>query len=241
MRELFLVTGSSSGLGLALTEELLTRENAEVHGLARRRPRLDHPRYVHHAVDLSQPQTLAGWAFPDLQPFDRVTLVNNAGWIGPVKPFALLDPADLDRALQVNFQAPFYLTQRFLNAPGPGMSGRAVLNISSGAAQYPVPSWSAYCASKAALDRMSQVLALDHPELTVLSVAPGVVDTPMQADIRTRSAEDFPHVERFINYYEEGQLTSAASTARRLVRLLDNPSLTQGEVVVSLRNLNFQP
>lgn len=241
MKHFFLVTGTSSGLGKELALQLLEHEDHEVHGLSRRSPKINHPRYTHHTVDLSQAQALHQWAFPDLQGFATATLINNAGWIGPVRPFAKLDPLDLDRALQVNFQAPFVLTHAFLNSQGPGYSNRTILNISSGAAQYPVPSWSAYCASKAALDRMSEVLALDHPELTVLSVAPGVVDTPMQADIRGRNPIDFPQVERFISYHDQGELVPAGATAERLLKLLKNPEITQGQVVVSLRKLTFNP
>lgn len=239
MKNFFLVTGTSSGLGKELALQLLSNPDHAVHGLSRRSPKIDHPRYTHHTVDLSQAQALRSWQFPSLEAFQTATLINNAGWIGPVRPFAKLDPLDLDRALQVNFQAPFVLTHSFLNSVGPAFSHRTVLNISSGAAQYAVPSWSAYCASKAALDRMSEVLAIDHPELTVLSVAPGVVDTPMQADIRKRNPIDFPHVERFISYHDQGELVPASATADRLIQLLKNPEVAQGEVVVSLRKLTF--
>ena len=71
-----------------------------------------------------------------------------------------------------------------------------VFNVSSGAGRRAYFSWSAYCAGKAAVDRLSECLALEEKRAgtRVLSVAPGIIDTGMQAQIRASTAEQFPEI-----------------------------------------------
>jgi NAD(P)-dependent dehydrogenase (short-subunit alcohol dehydrogenase family) len=108
-------------------------------------------------------------------------LVNNASVLGaePLRPLAEQPTAGFRQALEVNVVAPLALTQAAL--PLLRASGGAVLNISSDAAVEAYPSWGGYGASKAALDHLSAVLALEEPGLRVWSVDPGDMRTEMYA------------------------------------------------------------
>jgi benzil reductase ((S)-benzoin forming) len=125
--------------------------------------------------------------------------------------------------------APAMLMNTFLSAYGNQTSiPRTVLNISSGAAQRPVDGWAAYCASKAALNSLSETAQkeqdLRSSGVRIWALAPGVVDTAMQAYIRTAEVEQFSEREKFAQQYAEGQLQAVEVVANRIAHWLDHPS-----------------
>ncbi len=89
-----------------------------------------------------------------------------------------------ERSLAVNFVAPVLLMRRFLVATAGRAALRRVINISSGAGRRPIFGWGAYCAAKAGIDMVSRVASLEaqaaQDGVEVVSLAPGVIDTPMQ-------------------------------------------------------------
>jgi benzil reductase ((S)-benzoin forming) len=96
--------------------------------------------------------------------------------------------------------------------------------VSSGAATRGIAGWSLYCATKAALENFVRAAALEqgartHP-ISMLSVNPGIMDTEMQATVRSASVEDFPSVERFIRYKNEGALAPPARVASRIAEIV---------------------
>jgi benzil reductase ((S)-benzoin forming) len=92
------------------------------------------------------------------------------------------------------------------------------VHISSGAGRNAYPGWSLYCATKAALDHHARAVVLDaNRALRICSVAPGVVDTNMQAEIRSSGKEQFPLREKFEELKRNGQLVSPEQCAIQLV------------------------
>jgi NAD(P)-dependent dehydrogenase (short-subunit alcohol dehydrogenase family) len=89
-----------------------------------------------------------------------------------------------------------------------------VVFISSGAAARPIRHWAAYCAAKAGGEMFFRVLAEERPDLSVVSVNPGRMDTAMQAVLRRSS---FPDKGSFIDSHERGELASPAVVAARIV------------------------
>jgi len=246
--ELYIVTGSSRGLGAALVNELL-RQGACVFGIARSggspaqsaeavRP---DSRLRTFAYDLTQTEGIDALLGTLLQSEEAraatsLTLINNAGRLAPIAPAGHMDPAELQLSLQLNLLAPMLLTNAFLRyAAALPAARRQVVNVSSGAGKKPYPGWGAYCAAKAGLDLFTRVVAAEQGEAPratrLMSLAPGVVDTDMQAEIRAVSADSFPQVERFVRLFEDGQLQSPEATARRFVRLLHEPAAAQGAVL----------
>ncbi|WP_420032914.1 SDR family NAD(P)-dependent oxidoreductase [Streptomyces sp. cg28] len=109
-------------------------------------------------------------------------LVNNAGVLG-VEPLVPLEelPADaFRRALEVNVVAPLALVQEALPLLRRAPAG-AVVNLTSDAATEAYRTWGGYGATKAALDQVSAVLAVEEPELRVWAVDPGGMRTEMLA------------------------------------------------------------
>ena len=139
-------------------------------------------------------------------------LVNNAGIVAPVAPLERADAREIERNLVVNLVAPMLLMRRFLRATDGVAPLRRIINISSGAGRRPISGWGAYCAAKAGLDMATRVVALEAQSrglaVEAVSLAPGVIDTPMQGVVRGASAEDFADVERFRQMKAEGVIAS---------------------------------
>ena len=99
-------------------------------------------------------------------------------------------------------------------------SGR-IVNVSSGAANRVLENVSAYCAAKAALNHFTRVLAEEEPELTAVTVRPGVVDTDMQATIRKEGLNAMP--DQQLAYYRQlktlGELEPAEIPGRSIAWL----------------------
>lgn len=179
-----LVTGASRGLGAALTEALdrrgwrLVVDGRDPARLAATVAALPRPDLVTALPgDVAHPAHRAALAAAVPDRLDL--LVNNAGDLGPTPLPRLADlPAQaLERVLAVNTVAPLALLQAVL--PALERARGVVLDVSSDAAVEAYEGWGGYGASKAALDRLTAVLAVEHPALRVYAVDPGDMATDM--------------------------------------------------------------
>lgn len=231
---LFYITGSSSGLGEAIAQLLLEEENNRVVGIARRQS-ITHDRYTHISMDLSQP--IAVNVFDPL-PVDceQVVLINNAGALGPVTQVGSQSYAEVSDVYALNLTAPSFLCNQFVKAFANSHVKKVIVNVSSGAGKHPIAGWSTYCASKAALDLFSEVLQAEHPAFHVFSLAPGIVDTAMQASIRQADEEHFPLLQQFHDYKADGDLASPREVATKYLMVIEKAKNFQ-QVVHSVRDL----
>lgn len=240
MKTVFFITGSSRGIGKALAETLLAEsEENWVVGLSRSNS-LEHERFIFVEADLSKDVSgVARQLFEQYKPDQRVVLVNNAGTLGQPAKLGTIDNDSLEQAFQVNVTAAAVLMNEFIRAYDKGEAKPLILNISSGAGKSPVDGWSAYCASKAALDMLSEVAALEakkrQSRLRVFALAPGVVDTDMQSKIRHTSEENFSRVKDFVKMKEEGLLAQPEEVAAKIKHLLQEPG-NYKEVQQDVRN-----
>ena len=102
-----------------------------------------------------------------------------------------------------------------------------MLNISSGLGRRAQASQSAYCAAKAGMDHFTRCLALDEAGkpngAKVCALAPGVIDTDMQAQLRGADVARFPDQGNFAKLHAGGQLTSPEEAAARVLAYLARP------------------
>ena len=236
---LYIVTGATKGLGLELARQIAAQADNRLVTMGRAKSDA-----TNIEVDLADSAALER-ACDELErriagaSFERAVLYNNAGVVSPVGPLEKVDAGELERNLAVNFTAPILLMRRFLRATA-STRLRRIVNISSGAARRPIAGWGAYCAAKAGLEMAARVVALEAQgrglAIEVASLAPGVIDTPMQATVRSASEEDFADVERFRAMKAEGVLRPAADVAADILRLEAAGKLA-GDPVQDLRQL----
>ncbi|MBD0383151.1 (S)-benzoin forming benzil reductase [Paenibacillus sedimenti] len=242
---IYIITGGSKGLGAAIVSQLL-QQGAAIHCIARsenERLRQEALRsegsLTFHACDLAQTDGLDSLlerilSRAGLDEADSVTLINNAGMLEPMTSIGRAAPEDLQRSMQVNLVAPMLLTNSFIRQTQALPVVKRVVQISSGAGKKPYPGWGAYCTAKAGLDMLTRCIGVEQEgqayPVEVYSIAPGVVDTDMQREIRAASETDFPQVSRFIQLKEQGDLQTPEATAQQLLRLLQACAFAQGEI-----------
>jgi hypothetical protein len=220
-----IVTGHTRGLGAALAEQLLAR-NVAVLGLSRSR----HPTLATRfptqleeiELQLAEPARVAQWiATGALRSFvsgvQTVVLFNNAGMVQPIGPIEGQDAAAIASAVGLNVATPLMLASALASAAADA-SDRRIVHISSGAARNAYAGWSIYCATKAALDHHARAVSLDaNRALRICSLAPGVIDTDMQAEIRGSGEAQFPMRAKFEDLKRNGQLWSPEQCAAQVV------------------------
>ena len=237
------VTGHTRGLGAAIADELLTRD-VHVLGIARQTNVMLAERFLgaltQVQLDLADSAALTVWLQSDalarsLRGSQLALLVNNAGVLQPAGPLQVQDVDGVIRAVTVNVTAPLALSAAFVAATHDA-GERRILHISSGAGRNAYAGWSVYCATKAALDHHARAVALDRtPALRISSVAPGVIDTDMQAELRSTSEDRFPDRQRFVDMHREGRLLDADQVGRALVAFILSDAFG-GEPVADLRH-----
>lgn len=239
MKNYYFITGSSKGLGKSLCELLLNDERNIVYGIARSQT-IEHPNYVHLTKDLSKLNDVESIHFPIIDTSEKIILVNNAGMVGDVKHVGNIDNKAIIDSYNLNLIAPAILSNNFIKTYKNASAEKTILNISSGAGRHPIDGWNVYCSTKAGLDMFSQVLneeiAIDESNIRVLSLAPGIIDTGMQTEIRSASQIEFSGLEKFIEYKANGDLENPETTAQQVLRFINEKNLAN-DVLCSVRDL----
>jgi benzil reductase ((S)-benzoin forming) len=220
------ITGASRGLGAGLARSF-GAAGLTLGLCARHRP--DDPgadasgdRALRAAGDVTDQSQLSDFADSVVDRFGRIDLwVNNAGVLAPIGPLAEADPDEVARNLAVNVVGVANGSALFARHVRARPGGGVLINISSGAATTPYVGWAPYGASKAAVDQLTRVIALEEAAhgLSAYAVSPGIVDTDMQAMIRDTDAASFPEVERFRQFARDGSFNSAAWVGRQLLEI----------------------
>ena len=190
-----IVTGASRGIGEA-TARHLARLGAHVVLAARGRTGIE--RVAGEIVaagggalavptDMADPGAAAALVEAAMDATGRLDLlVNNAGLIAPIARIADSDPGAWGSVIDVNVKGVYH-GLRFAIPAMRAKGGGTIVNISSGAANSALEGWSHYCASKAAVLRLTGVAHEEEAEhgIRVLGLSPGTVATRMQEEIRT--------------------------------------------------------
>lgn len=237
-KHLYILTGASRGMGLSMADQLLQAGHTVLCISRHANPALSTlatqtgANLTQWTQDLADGQAaserLQTW-LQNQNPDDlaSVNLINNAGVIPPIVPLRQSQPADLALALRVGLEAPMQLCAAFLGATRAWPVPRKVLNISSGLGRYPMASQAGYCAAKAGMDHFTRCMALDEAlqanGAKVCSLAPGVIDTDMQVQMRGAAGEAFPDQSKFLQLKAQGQLSSPAQAASLVLAYLARP------------------
>lgn len=237
-----IVTGASKGIGFELMKQLQTKGH-HVIGIARTNSQMKNHMILADLANLDSLQVLVGRIIEDYK--DKATsftLINNAGVVEPIGYIGNITATDIPQAITINLTAPMMLSSIFISKLKEFKGTKRILNISSGAGRNPIEGWGTYCTTKAGLDHFSRVVALEQKSVEnpvgIVSIAPGIIDTGMQETIRSSSENEFPDLQRFIQYKEEGHLQSAQATAQKLIKFLEYQDFTQVDPIVDIRSLD---
>ena len=243
----YIITGTSKGLGKAIAEEIMATEisprlycisrnvNDDLISTAAVND-IDMDYISYDLSDLSGIQEIMKDIIEELitikDELDGIYLVNNAGVVGPVKAIDHMEAEGLINNIHVNLIAPMLLTSAFIQLTKKLTIEKRIMNISSGAADHGYYGWSAYCASKAGVNLFTETVGIEqgyqNHGVKILSLAPGIVDTGMQEEIREATEEEFRDVGRFVAFKENGDLMHPEVVAKDTVRLLHHSKYPMG-------------
>ncbi|KAI0638152.1 short-chain dehydrogenase [Trametes polyzona] len=243
-RPVVLLTGASKGLGLAIAKILLETFNANVVTLSRTKtPELRSLSDAHAEsllaleCDVTDDSAVRSSVSRGLEKYKRIDgLILNAGVLEPLGKIASED-ISLDQ-WKKHFDVNFFSLITALRATLPELrksqAGGRVVFVSSGAATGGTPSWGPYNAGKAAMNSLCRTLAQEEPDVTSVALRPGMVDTPMQALIRSRgpSTMEAGVLKKFADAYEQGQLVKPEDAGHVIAALsLKAPKSLSGQFV----------
>jgi benzil reductase ((S)-benzoin forming) len=230
-----IVTGVSRGLGEALARTLLAGGFA-VTGVGRASAAaLTAPHYRFVVCDLADTinidaaLTPAFRAIADARP-EFLCLINNAATAGPVGTIGSLDGDALAASMAANLVAPIAIANLFCRMFVDPAQARRIINVSSGAADSPLPGGGPYSIAKAGLEMLTRQLAVEHDaeRFRAITVRPGVIDTDMQTFMRSQTKETLPSIDLFKGFHREHRLVAPETVAGKIVDKLVLSDVEQG-------------
>jgi NAD(P)-dependent dehydrogenase (short-subunit alcohol dehydrogenase family) len=191
-----IVTGASKGIGASVVEQLLADKSNRVLAVARSEEPLRNliikygeDRVATIAGDVADAETAGKIIELAIDRFGQIdSIVANAGVLEPVDRIELAAIDEWKKLFDVNFFSIVSLVSQAL--PHLRKTKGRVVVVSSGASTKAYYGWGAYGASKAAINHFVLQLSSEEADISAVSVAPGVVDTGMQADIRDKFGQN---------------------------------------------------
>jgi len=187
-----LITGCSSGLGLALTNYYLEK-GFKVFGISRTKPNIENLNFIHINFDLSQVDKIKEKLTDILENINEFeTVFLNAGMLGKIKVLKDLSIEELNEVYTINVYANKELLDILMN-----IKVKNIIIISSGASKNGYKGWASYSLSKAGVNMLANLYSNEMLNTKILAVAPGVIKTPMTDYIRFELDENiFPSVKK---------------------------------------------
>jgi NAD(P)-dependent dehydrogenase (short-subunit alcohol dehydrogenase family) len=228
------ITGASRGLGRGMAQEM-AKLGCHLGLCARSDSAIEGVEAVTAQADVTDEAAVASFADSVIEAYGRIDLwINNAGVLEPIKFLRDLSTDELMAHLAINIGGVVNGTKVFAAHLNEQRRDGVLINISSGAALKGYAAWGAYCAGKAAVDRLSECADLEEEHMRAYAVAPGVVDTDMQRTIRSKTPEEFPMVEKFHQLVRDDAFNSPAFVARSLLNIAFDPGARPDAVVLRL-------
>lgn len=231
------ITGASRGLGAGMAQWFF-QAGHRLGLCARSAPVLESSeRVVAQNLDVRQAQAVQSFTDDVVGALGPIDLwIGNAGVLEPMRQLREVSLEEFEASMGVNVSGVFNGTKSFIQHVRGREGLGTLINISSGAALKGYASWGAYCASKAAVDRLTECALLEEAEsgLRAYSLAPGVIDTDMQVAIRAASKQQFPMVQKFIDLKAQEAFNTPAYVAQKILELALQPGPQSMPVVQRL-------
>lgn len=241
----YIITGTSRGLGEALVQKLIREENTifcisrtENQNLTDSASK-NNCSLFYYSYDLTDIPNITKliddiFSHISIENAEAIYLINNAGIVAPIKIIDHCENLEISKNININLVAPMVLVSEFIKRTTAFPISKRIINISSGAGKKPYHGWSAYCSAKAGLDLFTQTVAMEENEkkhpVEILSLAPGIIDTTMQKEIRETKEENFKLLNDFINFKESGKLLPPEEVAGGVLKALYSDEFQQGGI-----------
>ena len=225
MEKLVIITGVNKGLGNAFFNLFLKVESVTIVAISRNfndeQKKIKNTRILFIEKDLSELKNVEDELKLNAyysSHFKEIIFINNAASINPIESIGNFDDESIVKAVQLNTIAPLLLTNNIIK--NNSTKRVRIFNISSGAAKRPIIGWSIYCSTKSANEMFFNTLKSqeeNNKNIDVYNLDPGVMDTDMQKNIRSKTEKTMPNVEVFKAYHKTDQLKSAQEVALDIV------------------------
>jgi len=213
-----IITGISKGIGKAIFNKI--PETFEVIGISRSLEVANESSKKNIIkCDLSNLIEVERLDFGFCQPDIDLIFINNAAIIEPIAMNGNISTHSIEEIYKINVIAPMILVQKLLKLTKPEKI--KIINITSGVAKNPLQGWSMYSSTKAAIEIFFKTLVLEFPNIKLINFDPGVVDTEMQAKIRSKNIKEFPLVENFRDLKNKNILQNAKSVAVDIIKMIE--------------------
>lgn len=203
-----LITGCSSGLGLALTSFYL-QKGFKVYGISRNKPKIQNINFIHISFDLSRISNIKEILSPIIQDISQIeTVFLNAGMLGKIKILEELSTSEMQEVYALNVYANKELLDILKN-----IKVKNILATSSGASKTGYKGWGSYSLSKAGVNMLINLYSNEMPNTKIIALAPGVIKTPMTDYIRFEIDENTFTSAKKLN---EGSIQTPDETAIKI-------------------------
>ena len=246
LKNLYIITGASSGLGSSFVEEL-NNINNDLILIARNKFKLSNIKSIHeskdrsidiYSIDLSNKESYEklNEIFNNLKwsNYSKVVLINNASTILPISHLNETDNNQIYNLIHLNLISCILASQLFMNyCKINNLENSFIINISSGVSLKPIEGWGLYCISKAAVNMLASVIAEDSKSwkypIQSISLNPGPLNTPMQKMIRDSDEKQNPIKSKFVKMHDDGELLEPKLIAKKIIGLLSAKPFPNGE------------
>ena len=217
MKKIFIISGTSRGLGKAVVDVLLKNRPYFILSLSRRinKEQQKHlsKNFYFLEVDLSSNKIKEKITFlKNIIKNEDIYFLNNASIINPIKKIDKINDEEIDRTISVNIKSTITITKYLLE--NFNKNNLTFVNISSGASKKAISNWSLYCSSKAYIKMFFNVAKMEYLQHNFFNIDPGVMDTNMQESIRN---SDFPDISDFKDLHKYGKLKSPIYVAKEIL------------------------
>ena len=203
-----LITGGSSGLGLALTNYYL-QKGFKVYGISRNKPKIQNINFIHISFDLSRISNIKEILSPIIQDISQIeTVFLNAGMLGKIKILEELSTSEMQEVYALNVYANKELLDILMQ-----INVKNIFIISSGASKTGYKGWGSYSLSKAGVNMLVNLYSNEMFNTKIIALAPGVIKTPMTDYIRFELDENIFTSAKKLN---EGLVQTAFETAIKI-------------------------
>lgn len=215
-----ILTGATGGLGRSLVEILRVDDDKKLICIYRNQQKYEKL--------FGEKESIHGYLIRDNDDFtallendvitkcDSVILILNAFSISPIKRIGDYSSNEVAEFIYGNITRNVLLLNTVIKHCKETDKALRIINLDSGAADFPLTGWGNYCSAKAYLNSFISVIALENPKFQIVSFDPGVMDTSMQTEIRLTDKSIFDQVHSFQKYKEEGRLNNPLEVARQI-------------------------